>query len=77
MVTAPVSKQSLALAGEGLVGHTELIAGLTGSRRYAMMMKNGDLRVVLATTHVPLAEVAGLIEAADLVEKIRAHRTST
>ena len=70
MVTAPVSKQSLALAGEGLVGHTELIAGLAGCRRYAMMMKSGGLRVVLATTHVPLAEVACLIKTADLVAKI-------
>jgi 4-hydroxythreonine-4-phosphate dehydrogenase len=71
IVTAPVSKQSFALAGQGLVGHTELIAGLTRTKRYAMMMKNRDLRVVLATTHVPLAEVASRITAADLVVKLR------
>lgn len=71
MVTAPVSKQSLALAGLGLVGHTELIASLTRTRRYAMMMKNGGLRVVLATTHLPLAAVAAALRAGDLAAKIR------
>jgi 4-hydroxythreonine-4-phosphate dehydrogenase len=78
MVTAPVSKQSFALAGEGLIGHTELVAGLARSKCYAMMMKNRDLRVVLATTHVALADVAARIKTADLVTKFRlTHRYLT
>jgi 4-hydroxythreonine-4-phosphate dehydrogenase len=71
IVTAPESKQSLALAGYGMIGHTELLARLTVTRRCAMMMSTGALRVVLATTHVPLAQVAARLDKADLVEKIR------
>ena len=38
-------------------GHTELLAHLTGARRVAMMFHADALRVVLATVHIPLAEV--------------------
>jgi 4-hydroxythreonine-4-phosphate dehydrogenase len=71
VVTAPVSKQSLSLAGYGMIGHTELLAELTGARHCAMMMKSDRLRVVLATTHVPLAKVAAGLRSKDLVEKIK------
>jgi 4-hydroxythreonine-4-phosphate dehydrogenase len=71
LVTAPVSKQSLALAGYGMIGHTELFAKKTKTRRYAMMMKNGELRVVFATTHVPLHDVARRITSAELVAKFK------
>ena len=74
MVTAPVSKESLALAGYGMVGHTELIARLTGARRYGMMMTNQDLRVVFATAHLPLKAVPGAITTAGLVEKFTLAR---
>jgi 4-hydroxythreonine-4-phosphate dehydrogenase len=71
MVTAPVSKQSLSLAGYGMIGHTELVAKLTKTKHYAMMMKSGPLRVVLATTHVPLSKVAASLTSRDLVEKMK------
>jgi 4-hydroxythreonine-4-phosphate dehydrogenase len=70
VVTAPVSKQSLALAGYGMVGHTEIIAGLTGARRYAMMMTSPRMRVVFVTTHLPLEEVARTLSARAVLEKI-------
>jgi 4-hydroxythreonine-4-phosphate dehydrogenase len=70
IVTAPVSKESLALAGYGMVGHTEMLAGLTGTRRYAMMLARKGLRVVFATTHVPLSSVARRLRKEDLVETI-------
>jgi 4-hydroxythreonine-4-phosphate dehydrogenase len=70
IVTAPISKESLAYAGYGAIGHTELLARLTGTKRCAMMMINGNLRVVFATTHLPLAEVAGSITVEGLVEKL-------
>jgi 4-hydroxythreonine-4-phosphate dehydrogenase len=69
VVTAPVSKESLALAGYGLVGHTELIAKLTGIKKYAMMMTNEDLRVVFASTHVPLRQAARSVTVKNLLEK--------
>jgi 4-hydroxythreonine-4-phosphate dehydrogenase len=70
LVTAPVSKESLALAGYGMVGHTELIARQTGSRSYAMMIVAGKLRVIFATQHVALGQVAGKIDRKRLVEKL-------
>lgn len=57
IVTAPVNKAGLALAGVDYRGHTEMIAALTHAKRYAMMLTGGPLRVVLATRHVRLADV--------------------
>jgi 4-hydroxythreonine-4-phosphate dehydrogenase len=72
LVTAPVSKQSLALAGYGMVGHTEIIGGLTKARRYAMMMVSPRMRVVLATTHLPLERVGQSLTARGVFDKIAA-----
>ncbi len=55
MVTGPICKKSLALAGLPYPGHTEYLAHLTGTRHFAMMLMGGALRVVLATRHIPLA----------------------
>jgi 4-hydroxythreonine-4-phosphate dehydrogenase len=74
IVTAPVSKESLALAGYGMVGHTELIAGLTKTKTYGMMILRGNLRIVFATTHVPLRSVAGRITKQVLLTKLRLTR---
>jgi 4-hydroxythreonine-4-phosphate dehydrogenase len=71
MVTAPASKQSLALAGYGMVGHTELISRLAGAKSYAMMLTRGSLRVVFATTHVALRAVAGGLTVRGLAGKMR------
>lgn len=58
MVTAPINKEGFQLAGIREPGHTELIARLTGARRYAMMLFGDRIRVVLATRHLPLRKVA-------------------
>src|SRR3546814_11457350 len=42
-------------------GHTEILAERTHTRHYAMMLANRELRVVLATIHVPLSAVPALI----------------
>ncbi len=57
IVTAPVSKEGLRRAGSPFAGHTEMLASLTGAKRYAMMLVGGPLRVSLATIHIPLREV--------------------
>ena len=57
VATAPVSKEAFALAGLPWRGHTDLLGHLTGSRFVAMMFDAPELRVVLATVHIPLAEV--------------------
>jgi 4-hydroxythreonine-4-phosphate dehydrogenase len=61
VATAPINKEALRLAGLPWNGHTELLAHLTGVRRVAMMFYSDELRVVLATIHVPLADVPRLL----------------
>ena len=61
MTTAPLNKEALALAGFKWRGHTDMLAELTGVTRVAMMFYAERLRVVLATIHVPLAEVPRLL----------------
>jgi 4-hydroxythreonine-4-phosphate dehydrogenase len=58
VVTGPVSKESLHLAGWRFPGQTEILAALTNADQWAMMLANGKHRVVLATRHVPLRDVA-------------------
>lgn len=57
MATAPVNKEAFAAAGLPWKGHTDLLAYLTGAGRAVMMFHSDVLRVVLATVHIPLAEV--------------------
>jgi len=57
LVTAPISKAHVAAAGHDIPGHTELLAALCGGVPVRMMMAGDRLRVVLATTHMALAEV--------------------
>lgn len=71
MVTAPICKEGFQKAGIHVPGHTELLAELTGTRRYAMMLFGGPLRVVLATRHLPLRDVARKLNKADVLEAIR------
>ncbi len=75
IVTAPVSKKSLYLAGYGMVGHTELISKLTATKHYAMMMVAGKTRIIFATTHLPIREISAHLDKKTLVTKIvLAHR---
>jgi len=69
IVTAPISKEALAAAGLAHSGHTEILAELTGTRAYAMLLMGRDLRVIHVTTHVALRRVP------DLVTRERVHRT--
>ena len=57
LVTCPVSKEAINLAGYRFSGHTEYLARKTGARRVEMMLLNGGLRFVLATRHIPLKKV--------------------
>jgi 4-hydroxythreonine-4-phosphate dehydrogenase len=57
IATAPINKAAWAEAGIPWRGHTDLLAHLSGAPRVAMMFSSRTLRVVLATVHVPLADV--------------------
>lgn len=61
IVTAPISKESLKMAGYSWPGHTEMIAEFTNTRDFAMMLCGGQLRVILATIHVAIKNVPELI----------------
>lgn len=67
LVTAPINKQSIALAGSQHPGHTELLAARAGLSRYAydyaMYFDSPRLRTVLLSVHVPLREALTLIDA--------------
>jgi 4-hydroxythreonine-4-phosphate dehydrogenase len=57
VATAPINKEAFRLAGLPWSGHTDLLAHLTGAVHVAMLFHSDALRVVLATVHVPLADV--------------------
>ena len=61
MVTAPVQKSVINDAGIPFSGHTEFLAAATHTPKVVMMLATGELRVALATTHLPLAQVPGAI----------------
>ncbi|VEB45609.1 4-hydroxythreonine-4-phosphate dehydrogenase 1 [Chromobacterium violaceum] len=71
MVTAPVHKGVINDAGVPFTGHTEYLAERTGTGKVVMMLAGGGMRVALATTHLPLREVADAITAPLLFEVIR------
>jgi 4-phospho-D-threonate 3-dehydrogenase / 4-phospho-D-erythronate 3-dehydrogenase len=70
IVTAPINKESFHLAGIKHPGHTEMLAELTGTKEYAMMLTGGFLRVVLVTTHVAISKVPELVTKENIMEKI-------
>ncbi len=71
LVTGPVHKGVINAAGIPFTGHTEYIAGLCGVAHVVMMLAVPGLRVALATTHLPLREVADAIDAEGLEQTLR------
>jgi 4-hydroxythreonine-4-phosphate dehydrogenase len=59
VVTNPINKESLSLAGVSFPGHTEILESLTGATRACMMLASEVLLVSFVTTHVGLADVPG------------------
>lgn len=71
LTTAPINKEALRLAGLPYPGHTEILAGLSGTKDYAMMMANDELRVVLVTVHQSLRTALDALTTARELEIIR------
>jgi 4-hydroxythreonine-4-phosphate dehydrogenase len=67
IVTAPIDKAALHAGGYDFPGHTEMLGSLTGSR-VAMMLASDKLRVVLATTHIPLSRVTKALSAESIAD---------
>ena len=71
IVTAPVNKEALAAAGVPHAGHTEILAALSGTRDFAMLLMGRDLRVIHVTTHVALRRVPDLVTRDRVLRVIR------
>jgi 4-phospho-D-threonate 3-dehydrogenase / 4-phospho-D-erythronate 3-dehydrogenase len=69
--TAPINKRALFLGGYSFPGHTEFLAHLTATPECAMAFVASNLRVVLISTHVPLAEAIRLVEKDRIVRVAR------
>lgn len=71
IATGPINKAALQAAGVPYIGHTELLAALTGAERATTMLATPGLRVTHVTRHAPLREVAAHITRANVLETIR------
>jgi 4-hydroxythreonine-4-phosphate dehydrogenase len=71
VVTAPLNKEAIALGGYPYPGHTELLAEVTHTPKYGMLLLSGPLRVVHVSTHVSLREAIARVKTARVLECIR------
>jgi 4-hydroxythreonine-4-phosphate dehydrogenase len=71
IATAPINKRALFLGGYSVPGHTEFLAHLTSTPECAMAFVASNLRIVLISTHVPLAEAIRLVEKGRIVRVTR------
>ncbi|MDR3196016.1 MAG: 4-hydroxythreonine-4-phosphate dehydrogenase PdxA [Endomicrobium sp.] len=71
LVTAPVSKESLKLAGVKYPGHTELLAALTKSKKVAMLMTCGNMCGVTVTRHIPISEVHKTLKTKNIIDTVK------
>ncbi len=69
--TAPISKKAIHLGGYDFPGHTEFLAALTGTQKFAMSFFAEKLRVVLLSTHLSLTNAIALVKKDRLVDLIR------
>ena len=70
LVTAPISKEAVNLAGYHIPGHTEFLAKNCGVDSVLMMLVTRQLRVALVTTHVPITKVATHITQEVIIDKL-------
>src|SRR5205814_7026216 len=71
IATAPINKRALFLGGYSFPGHTEYLAHLTGTEDFAMGFVAANLRIVLISTHVPLAQAIELVRRERFEKTIR------
>jgi 4-hydroxythreonine-4-phosphate dehydrogenase len=71
MATGPISKEALNRAGHHYPGHTELLAELTGTKDYVMMLAGERLKVTLVTIHEALKDVPRLLTIEKVLTTIR------
>jgi len=78
IVTGPINKEAINLAGYPYPGHTEMLADLTGAKEVGMMIVGGPLRFMFTTTHVPMRDLPALLTPERIERAIRlCHRGLT
>lgn len=76
--TAPLNKEALHKAGHNYPGHTEILAELTGTRNFSMMLSTPHLKVIHVTTHVGIIDAINMITPDRVYNVIKlAHDTLT
>lgn len=76
LVTAPISKEAVNLAGYHIPGHTEFLADYTYTTDFMMMLVHENLRVGLASIHIPLKEVTAAITKSSLLKYLNVMHSS-
>ena len=71
LVTAPIHKKSMELAGFAHVGHTEYLTKEFSAKDSLMLLANDNLRVGLVTSHIPLRAVADAVTKENIINKLR------
>jgi len=71
IVTAPINKEAINMAGCSYPGHTELLADLTNAKESGMMIIGGPLRIMFVTTHVAIKDLPSLLTRAKIEKAIR------
>ena len=71
VITAPINKESINMAGHNYSGHTEIFAEYTGTPKYAMLLASGPLRVIHVSTHVSLRDACDRVKRDRVLEVIR------
>ena len=61
IITGPINKESINMAGYNYAGHTEILGELTGTKHFAMLLASKELRVIHVTTHVSMRDACDLI----------------
>ena len=71
LVTAPVNKEAINKSGIFFQGHTEYLAKFTDTKKFAMMLCGGPLKVTTVTRHTPLKDVSKNISQAKIIDAIK------
>ena len=71
LVTGPINKRAMTAEGFGYTGHTEYLQDAFGAREIAMIMVSPQLRVAVATGHIPLKDVPSSISKEGILSKLR------
>lgn len=71
IVTAPINKEAMHLAGHQYPGHTEMLRDLTKAKESGMLIMGGPLKIVFTTTHLPLRDVAQALTVPKILKAIR------